>query len=105
MSGEVEDPDATMVRARVPPAPSAPSVPASPKSPPLRDAVLGGAYFGASHSQTAEALASLVAGKSNTLTAWFGDNTQGDMPTLIAALTRDIAALDTMIARQLDRIL
>jgi type VI secretion system ImpC/EvpB family protein len=102
MSGAEEDPDATIVRARVPPAPSVPPVPSSP---PLRDAVLGGAYFGASHNEAAEGLASLLAGKSDTLRGWFGADTLGDPATLIAALTRDIAALDAMIARQLDRIL
>ncbi len=118
MTGDDEDPDATIIRvvARTAPAPptsapapepAAPQPPAAP--PPLREAVLRGAYFTSTHAATAERLASLIAGQTGTLHAWFGAEAAPalarDPANLTALLTRDIAALDTMISRQLDSIL
>jgi type VI secretion system protein ImpD/type VI secretion system protein ImpC len=109
MTGD-EDSDATIVRAPPRPAPAVAFTPppASPPAPALRDAVLAGAFFGAKHAQTAETLASLLAGQSNALSGWFGADAQrlaADPDALIAVLARDITAIDTLIARQLDAIL
>ncbi len=93
------DPDATViVRRQVPVA-----------VPGLRDAVLAGAYFGAAHGEAAAGFAAFVAGEVKPLTAWFGTvrgrALAGDTDALVAALDRDIAAIDAMIAAQLDAIL
>jgi type VI secretion system protein ImpD/type VI secretion system protein ImpC len=76
---------------------------------PLREAVLAGRYFGARHKETAEQFAGFVAAKTATLTGWFGleaaRRLAGDRAAMVAALDRDIAALDIMIAGQLDAIL
>ena len=120
MTGDDEDPDATIIRvvARTAPAqpntvsvpePEPPPAPRQPALPPLREAVLRGAYFTSAHAETAAGLASLIAGQTDTLNAWFGSVAAPaltrDPSTLIALLARDIAALDAMISRQLDSIL
>jgi type VI secretion system protein ImpD/type VI secretion system protein ImpC len=77
--------------------------------PSLRDLVLEGRYFGAAHGPAAERFAAFIAGRKNTLAGWFGAaaaaRLAGDAPALIAAIDRDIAALDRLIGRQLDAIL
>lgn len=127
MTGGDEDPDATIIRrvVRTPPAgavapasvpemPEAepapePEAPALPPLPSLRDDILRGAYFGTSHAETAERLASFIARKDATLRDWFGSEAMpalaADRHRLAALITRDIAALDAMITRQLDAIL
>jgi len=78
-------------------------------TPPLRDAVLAGAYFAASHRDTAEQFAAFLAGAAKPLTAWFGTKRgialAADKTALIAAFDRDIAAIDALISAQLDAIL
>lgn len=118
MTGNDEDSDATIVRRVVRPPPAAVPVPApenTPASPvaplvaPLRDDVLRGAYFGTGNGETAERLAGLIAGPAGTLRSWFGSAAApalaADPARLTALLARDIAALDAMIACQLDAIL
>jgi type VI secretion system protein ImpD/type VI secretion system protein ImpC len=74
-------------------------------SPALRAAVLSGRFFGASCSAAAAALAAFISGPEVTAASWFGADriTGGD--DLLCALDRDIAALDALIAAQLDAIL
>jgi type VI secretion system protein ImpD/type VI secretion system protein ImpC len=83
--------------------------PPEPEAPALRDAVLAGAYFGAAHLATAEQFAGFLAGASKPLSAWFGATRgralAGDTIALVAALDRDIAAIDALISAQLDAIL
>jgi type VI secretion system protein ImpD/type VI secretion system protein ImpC len=83
-----------------------------PPSPPaaaaLRDAVLAGAVAGSANAATAEALAALIAGTMPVAEAWFGAGSpllRADAETFRLALDRDIAALDALIAEQLDAIL
>jgi type VI secretion system protein ImpD/type VI secretion system protein ImpC len=80
-----------------------------PPAPPLRDAVLAGAYFGAKHQEIVERFAAFLAGAKKPLSAWFGVERgralAGDVVALVAALDRDIAAIDGMISAQLDAIL
>ncbi|MDE2197722.1 MAG: type VI secretion system contractile sheath large subunit [Rhodospirillales bacterium] len=75
---------------------------------PLRLAVLAGRYFGAAHRAAGEDLARLIAGRAS-VSAWFGAEHAArllaDPPALRGALDRDIAAIDAMIAAQLDVIL
>ncbi len=102
MGSEI-DPDetlrGTLVRAQAP----------EEALPALREAVLAGAYFGAKNAASAERLAAmLVSGPAGTLRDWYGGQsaTLARDPELLAALLdRDIAAIDAMIARQLDAIL
>jgi type VI secretion system protein ImpD/type VI secretion system protein ImpC len=83
--------------------------PVAPPSPPLREAVLAGAYFGVKNQETVERFAAFLAGAAKPLSAWFGAARgralAGDTVALVAALDRDIAAIDAMIAAQLDKIL
>ena len=74
----------------------------------LRERVLAGEYFGTRHAESSAALAAMLAGQTDCLTAWFGDKATalGRNPELLKAmLNRDIAAIDAMISRQLDAIL
>jgi type VI secretion system protein ImpD/type VI secretion system protein ImpC len=139
MTGDDDDSDATIIRVVARPAPTAEPLapaleahamppaddaaapvppepepepeppPAPPPVAPLRDDVLRGAYFTAAHAAVAERLASLIAGQTDTLLAWFGSDAAPalarDPARLIALLNRDIAALDILISRQLDSIL
>ena len=71
--------------------------------------MLAGAYVGTAHAETSARLASLLAGQTDTLSAWFGSAAAPalarDPDTLITRLARDITALDAMIGAQLDAIL
>jgi type VI secretion system protein ImpD/type VI secretion system protein ImpC len=74
----------------------------------LRERVLAGEYFGTRHTDISAALAAMVASQADCLAAWFGDRAAAlgrDPQRLKALLTRDIAAIDAMISRQLDAIL
>lgn len=76
---------------------------------PLRDAVLAGALFGKANEAAAERLAAFLAGQEAPLSAWFG-RAEGarlleDVEDLRLALDRDVAALDAMLADQVDAIL
>jgi type VI secretion system ImpC/EvpB family protein len=77
---------------------------------PLREAVLGGMFFGMRHAAAAAAVAAFPqAGAAQALVCWFGhEETRRlalDPDGCRAALDRDIAALDTLIGEQLDEIL
>jgi type VI secretion system protein ImpD/type VI secretion system protein ImpC len=76
---------------------------------PLREAVLAGRYFGARHRDVAERFARFIAEPKHVLAGWFGPELAGplaaDRDRMNAVLDRDIAAIDAMIARQLDAIL
>ncbi len=76
---------------------------------PLRDAVLAGALFGRAGDGAAERLGMFVAGQVPALAAWFGQaegaRLLGDREALRLALDRDVAALDAMLADQVDAIL
>jgi type VI secretion system protein ImpD/type VI secretion system protein ImpC len=76
---------------------------------PLRDAVLAGALFGPAGEAAAERLAAFVAGEAAPLSAWFGAAEAArliaDAEALRLALDRDVAALDAMLADQVDAIL
>jgi type VI secretion system protein ImpD/type VI secretion system protein ImpC len=111
-----DDSDATLIIRRprppveiVAPAPPAPVAVEVPDVPGIRDAVLAGHYFGDAHREMAEQFAAFVAGASKPLSAWFGlrrgQALAGDTVALVAALDRDIAAIDAMISAQLDAIL
>lgn len=81
---------------------------APPAAPPLREAVLAGAIVGAANAAAAARLAELVAGTVPAGEAWFGADDpllHADAETFRLALDRDIAALDALIAAQLDAIL
>jgi len=116
MTGDDDDSDATIIRVVARPAPTAEPLapaleahamppaddaaapvppepepepeppPAPPPVAPLRDDVLRGAYFTAAHAAVAERLASLIAGQTDTLLAWFGSDAA-------PALARDPARL------------
>jgi type VI secretion system protein ImpD/type VI secretion system protein ImpC len=78
--------------------------------PPLRDPVLAGTYFGRAAAIIADRLARLIAGtEAAPLTAWFGAAQARafarDPEACRRALDRDIAAIDELIAAQLDAIL
>ncbi|WP_298264401.1 type VI secretion system contractile sheath large subunit [Acidocella sp.] len=133
MTGDDEDSDATIIRrvAWTPPAAAMPAPPpevavvlepaaeaepipeepspAPPPIPALRDTVLRGAYFTAAHAGAAAQFAAFIAARTGSLQSWFGSAAAPalarDPGRLIALLTRDIAAIDAMIARQLDAIL
>lgn len=76
---------------------------------PLREAVLAGALFGPAGAAAAERLAAFLAGEVPPLAAWFGPpeaaRLAGDAEALRLALDRDVAALDAMLADQVDAIL
>lgn len=79
-------------------------------TPPLREAVLGGGFFGARHAQAAERLAAFLhADDAQALRDWFGPATApllaADGAARRGALDRDIAAIDALIGGQLDAIL
>lgn len=76
----------------------------------LRDAVLAGRFFSAGHHETGERLASFLAVRDlGTLVNWFGTamlaRLAGDKGALRLALDRDIAAIDALLAAQLDAVL
>ena len=70
---------------------------------------MSGRFFGAACRAAAEALAGfLVAPPQEALVRWrarTGASCGGAAPTMSAALDRDIAAIDAMLAEQLDAIL
>lgn len=76
---------------------------------PLRDAVLGGALFGRAGEAAAERVAALVSGQAPALSTWFGlaeaARLLEDREALRLALDCDVAALDAMLADQVDAIL
>jgi len=81
-----------------------------PVRPPLRDAVLAGAFFTDKHAEAAARLAGFARGgkPGDAVRDWFGEGAAKlllDRDALRGALDRDIAALDTLIGRQLDAIL
>ncbi len=100
-----------------PPAPAAPPAPEPappaaamlPDTPALRDEVLAGRFFGATHRANADRLASVLAGDPGPLSAWFGRHRAmalvHDPAALRAALDRDIATIDALISAQLDAVL
>ncbi len=69
----------------------------------LRTDILLGRFFGPAHSETAEKLASFIAAPAS-LRDWLGA-TSLTPAAMCALVDRDIAAIDAMIARQLDAIL
>ena len=88
----------------------APQTPDPETPPPLRDAVLSGRFFTRSHGEAAGALAAFLdPSEANALTTWFGRSLArriaGDPDRLRGALDRDIAAIDALIAAQLDAVL
>jgi type VI secretion system ImpC/EvpB family protein len=114
--------DAGVIPPDAAPPPDAPSLPEASAqqgapSPPdasspaeaLRDAVLSGRFFSARHQEQAGELAAFIADRKAGLVAWFGPErarrVAGDPAALGAVIDRDIVAIDTMIARQLDAIL
>ncbi|MEA2737647.1 MAG: type secretion system protein ImpD [Acetobacteraceae bacterium] len=77
---------------------------------PLRDAVLGGRYFGGRHAEQAEQMAAFaVDGPGQSLRSWFGPVDAArllmDRDAMRGALDRDIAAIDTLLSDQVDAIL
>jgi type VI secretion system protein ImpD/type VI secretion system protein ImpC len=82
---------------------------AAPPPAALRGAVLAGAFIGGARRAEAAALAGFLAGGARDLAAWFGAAAAArlcrDPDALRGALDRDIAALDAMIAEQLDAVL
>lgn len=84
--------------------------PARPAAAPLREAVLAGAYFGDRHAANAARLAGFARGGTAqaAIRDWFGpqaDRLLADREALRGAIDRDIAAIDTLLGRQLDAIL
>jgi type VI secretion system protein ImpD/type VI secretion system protein ImpC len=83
--------------------------PKRPVAAPLRDATLGGAFFGDRHADAAARLAAFGSGRAgDAIRDWFGPAAERllhDREALRAALDRDIAALDALISQQLDAIL
>ncbi len=76
----------------------------------LRAEVLAGRFFSAGHRATSDALAEFLAIQAAaTLMAWFGGAMLArlgpDRDAIRMALDRDIAAIDAMLAAQLDAIL
>jgi type VI secretion system protein ImpD/type VI secretion system protein ImpC len=81
-----------------------------PAASPLREAVLRGAFLGDRHAEEAGRLAGFARSGSAAaaLRDWFGDGAERllrDPQALRGALDRDIAALDALIAAQLDAVL
>jgi type VI secretion system protein ImpD/type VI secretion system protein ImpC len=76
---------------------------------PLREAVLDGKFFSNAQRANAVRFAEFIAEPNNVLTGWFGHDVAirlaGDREAMVAALDRDIAEIDRMIAAQLDAIL
>jgi type VI secretion system protein ImpD/type VI secretion system protein ImpC len=76
---------------------------------PLRDAVLGGAFFGSRHMEAAAAVAGFPQlPPAEALAEWFGPaaaRLAADPEACRAALDRDIAAIDSLLGEQLDAIL
>jgi type VI secretion system ImpC/EvpB family protein len=79
---------------------------------PLREAMLGGRFFGG--ARAAEEVGPFLAarGKRETLTTWFGADRLSEIARgpdaaarLEEALDRDIARIDALISRQLDAVL
>ncbi len=85
-----------------------PAAAATPEAP-LREAVLAGRFFGAGSRTAAERLAGFIARDQGSLALWFGAETTAVLAAkpfaLRGALDRDIAALDALIAAQLDAVL
>jgi len=78
----------------------------------VRRSVLDGRYFGAAHAASTARLAEFLHGGGTDAAAladWFGDGLtaalQGGPDGLRLALDRDIAAIDALIAAQLDAVL
>ncbi len=75
---------------------------------PLREAVLGGHFFGASYADAASRVAAAVA-RGLSFQEWFGGNLSARMASdrdlARSLIDRDIAAIDDLIAHQLDAIL
>jgi type VI secretion system protein ImpD/type VI secretion system protein ImpC len=75
----------------------------------LRQPVLAGRFFGVANGGVAGELASFLAGEGDALSAWFGadmaSRLAGDADALRGMLDRDIAAIDALIAAQVDEIL
>jgi len=72
---------------------------------PLRDVVLGGRFFGPGGREQAGRLAAFLADPNAGLTAWRGPSPATDPELICAAIDRDIAAIDALIAAQMDAIL
>ena len=84
--------------------------PSRPAAAPLREAALSGAFFGEKHADAAARLASFARGgkAADAVRDWFGPAAArllADRNALRGALDRDIAAIDTLIGRQLDAVL
>jgi type VI secretion system protein ImpD/type VI secretion system protein ImpC len=84
--------------------------PSRPAAAPLREAALSGTFFGESHAANAARLAAFSGGgtAADAVRDWFGPAASrllADRDALRGALDRDIAALDTLIGRQLDAVL
>lgn len=78
----------------------------------MREAVLGGTFFGTRHGAVASRLAAFLAERADvvrTLGAWFGPSMTARLATrpeaVRAMLERDIAELDKLISEQLDAVL
>ena len=83
---------------------------AAAEAAPLREAVLAGAFFGTGHAASAAAVAAFPQqDPAAALCAWFGATAAlriaADPDALRGALDRDIAAIDALIAAQLDALL
>jgi type VI secretion system protein ImpD/type VI secretion system protein ImpC len=76
---------------------------------PLREAVLDGRFFSSSQHENAVRLAEFIAEPRKVLIGWFGPEAAAllaaDRDAMVAAIDRDIAEIDRMIASQLDAIL
>ena len=82
----------------------------SPGTGPLREAVLAGRFFSARHASEAARLAGFLAtAPGAALRGWFGSARAaallGDADAMRGALDRDIAAIDVLLAEQVDAIL
>ena len=92
------------------PSPAEPHIVAISPEAALREAVLAGRLFGHRHAETASAVADfVVAADAAALWTWFGADRAprlaADPVALRGALDRDIAALDALLAAQLDAVL
>ena len=72
---------------------------------PLREAVLGGQFFGAPHASGAADLAAFVTAAAPTPELWFGSLALHKRDALLGAIDRDIAAIDALISASVDAIL